>query len=66
MSRCPHSVTAKRLLSVKDAVAEFGGTPWMWRSLIWDREIPFVEIGRKHFLDRQDVETLIEKRKKTA
>lgn len=58
IKRAPE-VAGKRLLSVNEVVSEYGISPWYWRSLIWSRRIPYVEAGRKHLLDRQDIETHI-------
>jgi hypothetical protein len=66
MRTVTETVTTKRLLSMRDMVKEFGGTTWLWRSLVWSRELPYVEIGRKHFLDRHDVEAFIQARKRKA
>jgi hypothetical protein len=66
MSRCAQDVPRKRLLSIVETVDEFGGTKWLWRSLIWGRQIQFVQIGRKHFLDRADIDDFIQKNKRMA
>jgi excisionase family DNA binding protein len=54
---------AKRLFSIKELAAEIGGTKWFWRSMIWDAELPCVRVGKKMFVDRNDVEAFIEKNK---
>jgi excisionase family DNA binding protein len=53
----------KRLFSIKELAAEIGGTKWFWRSQIWDGQLPFVQVGKKMFVDRNDVEAFIEKNK---
>jgi len=56
----------KRLLTINQTVSEYGGTPWMWRSLIWGRKLPEVRIGRLLFLDRVEVEAFISRQTKPA
>ena len=60
---CAHNVPTKRLYSIKELVAEIGATEWFWRSQIWDGQIPFVQVGRKMFIDSNDVEKFIEAHK---
>ena len=60
---CAHNVPKKRLFSIKELVAEIGATEWFWRSQIWDGQLPCVQVGRKMFIDRKDVETFIHKNK---
>ncbi len=60
---CAHNVPKKRLYSIKELVAEIGATEWFWRSQIWDGQLPFVQVGRKMFIDANDVEKFIEAHK---
>ena len=60
---CAHNVPKKRLYSIKELVAEIGATEWFWRSQIWDGQLPFVQVGRKMFIDRHDVEKFIQTHK---
>ena len=53
----------KRLLSIPQVTQNFGGTANMWRQRIWKGEIPIVRIGRKFFLDTQDIECFITQNK---
>ncbi|MFH1982947.1 MAG: helix-turn-helix domain-containing protein [Pseudomonadota bacterium] len=62
-SGCAQNVPAKRLFSIKDLVAEIGATEWYWRTQIWDGQLPFVQVGRKMLVDREDVEKFIQKHK---
>lgn len=50
----------KRLYSIKELVAEIGATEWFWRSQIWDGQLPYVQVGRKMFIDHGDVENFIQ------
>ncbi len=52
-----------RLLSLKEVAEIFGGTVWTWRERIWRGDIPVVPIGRKHYLDTEDIEKYITSRK---
>jgi hypothetical protein len=56
-------VPKKRLYSIKELVAEIGATEWFWRSQIWDGQLPYIQVGRKMFIDRLDVEAFINKHK---
>ena len=60
---CAQNVPIKRLYSIKELVAEIGATEWFWRSQIWDGQLPYVQIGRKMFIDSQDLEDFIKKNK---
>ena len=63
MSHCHQNVTTKRLLSIKETVNEIGGTKWFWRSQIWSGRIPVVQVGKKQWLDTQDLEKFIQTNK---
>ena len=52
---CAHNVPTKRLYSIKELVAEIGATEWFWRSQIWDGQLPYIQVGRKMFIDNQDI-----------
>lgn len=60
---CAHNVPKKRLFSIKELVAEIGATEWFWRSQIWDGQLPCVQVGRKMFVDINDIETFIQQHK---
>ena len=62
-TRCTENVPVKRLYSIKELVALIGATTWFWRSQIWDGELPYVQVGRKMFVDYQDVEEFIQRNK---
>ena len=59
------TVNAKRLYTIKELVAEIGATEWFWRSQIWDGQLPYVQVGRKMFIDRNDIENFIKRNKTT-
>ena len=60
---CAQNVPVKRLYSIKELVAEIGATEWFWRSQIWDGQLPYVQVGRKIFVDAQDIDNFITKYK---
>jgi hypothetical protein len=60
---CAHNVPVKRLYSIKELVDRIGATEWFWRSQIWDGQLPCVQVGRKMFVDINDIEAFINKHK---
>ena len=60
---CARNVPEKRLYSVRELAAEIGATEWFWRSQIWDGQLPYVQVGRKMFIDRIDIESFIQRNK---
>ena len=61
--RCAQNVPTKRLYSIKELVKEVGATEWFWRTQIWDGELPFVQVGKKMLIDRNDIEAFIQRHK---
>jgi excisionase family DNA binding protein len=53
----------KRLLTINELATEIGGTKWFWRTMIWDGQLPYVQVGRKMFVDKNDIEKFIAKNK---
>jgi len=62
-SGCAQNVPKKRLFSIRDLVREVGATAWFWRTQIWDGQLPYVQIGRKMFVDSKDIELFINNNK---
>ena len=60
---CAQDVPTKRLFSVKELVKEIGATEWYWRTQMWTGRLPFVQVGRKKLVDREDIEKFISKNK---
>ena len=54
---------APRLLSIKKASVYSGIPIWGIRSLIWNEQIPFIRIGKKLYLDVEDIENWIKHNK---
>lgn len=61
--RCAQNVPGKRLYSIKELTAQIGATDWFWRSQIWDGQLPYVQVGKKMFVDHQDLENFIQNNK---
>jgi excisionase family DNA binding protein len=57
------AITGQRLYTIKELVDQFGATEWFWRSQIWGGRLPFVQVGRKMFIDREDIEGFIARHK---
>lgn len=51
------------LLDIPAAARALCTTPWAVRSLLWDRKIPFIKIGRKHLIDPADLRAYIAREK---
>jgi len=58
-------LSEKRLYTIKELVKEIGATEWFWRSQIWDGRLPYIQVGRKMFVENKDIETFINDHKKT-
>jgi len=52
-----------RLLTIKQAAEEFGPSVWFWRTQMWQGKIKNCGSGRRHLLDRSDIEGLIQRNK---
>jgi hypothetical protein len=50
----------KRLYTIKEMACEIGATEWYWRSQIWGGNIPYIQVGRKMFIESRDIEKFIE------
>ena len=59
MNNFIHTAHTKRLYSIKELVTYIGATEWFWRTQIWDGALPYVKVGKKMFIDREDVEKFI-------
>jgi len=61
---CAQTVPVKkRLYSIKELVLEIGATEWFWRTQIWDGQLPYVQVGRKMFIELKDIDIFIQKNK---
>lgn len=59
----PKPEIAPLLLDIHDAARALSTTPWAIRSLLWDKQIPFIRIGRKHLIDPADLREYIAQQK---
>jgi len=57
------AISGPRLLSVNDAATYLGAHLWAIRQMVRKRELPYVQIGRKHLIDKVDLDKFIEKNK---
>lgn len=57
------AISGPRLLSVKDAATYLGAHLWAIRQLVRNRELPYVQIGRKYLIDRMDLDRFVERNK---
>jgi len=63
IKRDAQNSSVKRLYSIKELAKEIGATEWFWRTQIWNGKLPYIQIGRKMLIDREDVEAFIQKHK---
>jgi len=56
-------ISGPRLLSLKDAAVYLGAHLWAVQQMVRGRELPYVQIGRKHLVDRVDLDKFIERNK---
>jgi len=54
-----------RLLSLRDAAVYLALSYWTLRELIWRGELPAVRVGRRILIDREDLDSFIERCKQT-
>ena len=57
------SADKARLFSLRDAAAFLSVSYWTLRNLVWSGSIPFVRVGRRILIDREDLEGFIENQK---
>ena len=51
------------LLDIHGAARALSTTPWAVRSLLWDKQIPYIKIGRKYLVDPADLRAFIQREK---
>ncbi|HXN24583.1 MAG TPA: helix-turn-helix domain-containing protein [Candidatus Dormibacteraeota bacterium] len=51
------------LLDFRRAGEFLGVSHWVVRNLVWNGQLSFVRLGRKHLLDRRDLVEWVEKAK---
>jgi excisionase family DNA binding protein len=55
-----------RLLRLKQAAEYLGCTLWYIRTLIWSRRIPFLTLGKRHLIDRADLDKFVDAAREVA
>ena len=53
-----------RLLTIPQAAAYLNTTKWAIKSMIWNRELPIVPLGKRYMLDISDLDEVVTKRKR--
>ncbi len=54
------------LLDIGAAARALSATPWAVRSLLWDKQIPYIKIGRRFLIEPADLRAFIERNKEAA
>jgi excisionase family DNA binding protein len=62
----PETTPPPRLLRVQQAADYLSTTTWFIRSLIWSRSIPFLQLGKRHLIDVQDLDAYVDSQKAGA
>jgi excisionase family DNA binding protein len=52
-----------KLLTINEAASALGTTSRAIRTLIWDGQLPYVPIGKRHLIDPADLEKLVSRLK---
>jgi len=62
----PESKPVPRLLRISEAARYLSTTTWFIRSLIWSHSIPFLQLGKRHLIDVQDLDAYVDSQKTGA
>lgn len=54
------------LLDIHGAARALSTTVWAVRALLWDKQIPYIKLGRKHLIDPADLRAYIAREKGRA
>ncbi len=60
------TVVEPRLLGVAAAAAYLGCTLWYTRSLVWNRAVPYLRLGKRILFDKSDLDSYIDQQKQQA
>jgi excisionase family DNA binding protein len=55
-----------RLLDIKGAARYLSTTVWQMRSLVWEKKIPHLRLGRRILFDIADLDNLVREMKQVA
>jgi len=61
-----HPPIVPRLLRIQDAAKYLSATTWFVETLIRERKIPFLVLGKRYVIDSRDLDRWIENRKGVA
>jgi excisionase family DNA binding protein len=56
----------KRLFTVKEAAVYLGSTTWCVRSLVWERKLPKLMMGKRLVFDRVDLDKFVDQLKQSS
>lgn len=59
----PAPTLVPRLLRIAEAAHYIGGTVWAVRQLIWNKQIPYVRVGKRIVVDRGDLDKWIDRQR---
>jgi hypothetical protein len=59
-------MTEPMLLDIRGAARALSSTVWAVRGLLWDKQIPYIKIGRKFLIDPADLRSFIQRKKEPA
>jgi len=52
-----------RLFTVRMAATYLSASVWAIRSLLWAGQLKYIPLGKRHLIDRQDLDSFIEREK---
>lgn len=59
-------MSSARLLTIREAASYLSSTVWFVRSLIWNKEIPHLRLGKRLVIDRADLDSFVAAQKQPA
>ncbi len=59
-------LTEPMLLDIRGAARALSSTVWAVRGLLWDKQIPYIKIGKKFLIDPADLRAFIQRNKATG
>jgi len=55
-----------RLLDIRAAATYLSSTIWQMRTLVWEKKIPHVRLGKRILFDRADLDRFVDSLKEVA
>lgn len=52
-----------RLLNIEEAAQYLATTTWAVRKLLWSKEVPHIKLGTRLLIDKQDLDSFINRAK---